>query len=298
MGQDATRGSGTRPEIRRSFPESKMRAVVMIVADVVSEQTLQMAFVNCDDVIQEFPAAAAYPTLRNSILPRAPQRSADRTRLQRSNSCGDLQPVLRIPVENEKPGSRCERKRLSQLLDDPPARGVLSNVEVQNAPPVVVDDEKAIEHPESDRWAVKESIAAIPSQWSRRKASRRLAGSGFLGARFIQREIVLSESSKPSMRSSPWMRGAPQVGFSATIRKINSRTSFDVDLLPTGALALEISLQYRRNPARCQRTTDSGVTMMRECLQADQTRRATTQKSLSKRPTLVRGCRGFSTASC
>jgi len=28
-----------------------MRAVVMIVADVVSEQTLQMAFVNCDDVI-------------------------------------------------------------------------------------------------------------------------------------------------------------------------------------------------------------------------------------------------------
>jgi len=28
-----------------------MRAVVMIVADVVSEQTLQMALVNCDDVI-------------------------------------------------------------------------------------------------------------------------------------------------------------------------------------------------------------------------------------------------------
>ena len=64
------------------------------------------------------------------------------------------------------------------------------------------------------------------------------------------------------------MRGAPQVGFSATIRKINSRTSFDVGLLPTRVLALEISLQYKRNPARCQRTTVSGVTMMRECLQA------------------------------
>jgi len=51
MRQDATRGSGTRSAIRRSLPESKMRAVVMIVADVVSEQTLQMAFVNRDDVI-------------------------------------------------------------------------------------------------------------------------------------------------------------------------------------------------------------------------------------------------------
>jgi len=49
--QDTSRGSGTRPAIRRSLPESKMRAVVMIVVDVVSEQTHWMTFVNCDDVI-------------------------------------------------------------------------------------------------------------------------------------------------------------------------------------------------------------------------------------------------------
>jgi len=30
------------------------------------------------------------------------------------------------------------------------------DVEVQNAPTVVVDDEKAIEHPESDRWGREE----------------------------------------------------------------------------------------------------------------------------------------------
>jgi hypothetical protein len=50
-GLDTTRSSRTRPAIRRSLPESKMRAVVMIVADAVTEETLQMAFVNCDDVI-------------------------------------------------------------------------------------------------------------------------------------------------------------------------------------------------------------------------------------------------------
>src|SRR5207249_8847053 len=87
-----------------------------------------------------------------------------------------------------------------------------------------------------------------------------MAGSGSRGARVIQREIVRSETSKPSMRSSPWMRGAPHVEFSTTMRKINSRISFDVCRLPTGLLTLEISFQYKRNPALCQRTTVSGVT--------------------------------------
>ena len=77
---------------------------------------------------------------------------------------------------------------------------------------------------------VKKSIAAMASRWLRRKASQRLAESGFLQARFIQRETVRSEMSNPSISSSPWMRGAPQVGFSATMRKINSRSSFGVVL--------------------------------------------------------------------
>jgi hypothetical protein len=98
---------------------------------------------------------------------------------------------------------------------------------------------------------------------------------------------------KRSMRSSPWIRGAPQVGFSATIRKINSRTSFGVGLLPTCFGTLEISLQYIRKRVRCQRTTVSGVTTRRACFHPDQTRRAITQKSLSKGPKLGRGCRRF-----
>jgi hypothetical protein len=104
-----------------------------------------------------------------------------------------------------------------------------------------------------------------------------------LGALFIKREMVLSESSKPNMRSSPWIRGAPQLGLSTTIRKINSRTSFGAGLLPTCLRTPEISRQYIRKPVQCQRTTVSGVTMMRECFQSDQTRWAIAQKSLSTR---------------
>lgn len=145
---------------------------------------------------------------------------------------------------------------------------------------------------------VKKSIAAMASRWFRRKASQCLAGSGSVGARRIQREIVRSETSKPSMRSSPWMSGAPQVGFSRTIRKINSQTSLDVCLLPTRILTREISLQYELKLVRCHRTTVSGVTMMRACFHPDQNRRTATQKSLAKRLRPGRGRRRFSTASC
>src|SRR5258707_15723433 len=78
------------------------------------------------------------------------------------------------------------------------------------------------------------------------------------------------------------MRGAPQVGFSATMRKINFRTSPDSLFLPTCFLTFEIKLQYSRNPARCQRTTVSGVTTRRDLFQSVQNRHASTQKSLSK----------------
>ncbi|HYL16723.1 MAG TPA: hypothetical protein VEV41_27050, partial [Terriglobales bacterium] len=42
--------------------------------------------------------------------------------------------------------------------------------------------------------------------------------------------------------------GSPQVGFSATIRKIRSRTSFEILLLPARLLTFEIRLQYKRKP--------------------------------------------------
>src|SRR6266478_9872141 len=100
---------------------------------------------------------------------------------------------------------------------------MLCDIEVQDTPTVVTDDEKAIERAEGDRRHSEEVHRGNRfTVITEKKVSQRLAGSGSLGARFIQREIVRSETSKSSMRSSPWMRGAPHVEFSTTIRKINS----------------------------------------------------------------------------
>ena len=97
---DATRGSGTSSRVRRSLPESKMRAVLVVVADILGEKSLQMAFVHCDDVIQQFATATAYPSLCNSILPRTPQRSADTFDFHRSDCDGHLRPILGVMIED------------------------------------------------------------------------------------------------------------------------------------------------------------------------------------------------------
>ena len=81
-----------------------------------------------------------------------------------------------------------------------------------------------------------------------------------LGRTLDQRDTVRSETSKPSLSNSPWMRGAPHVGFSATMRKISSRTSRLKGFLPAACRVRDSQDQYKRKPVRCQRTTVSGVT--------------------------------------
>src|SRR5437016_14629505 len=84
------------------------------------------------------------------------------------------------------------------------------------------------------------------------------------------------------------MRGAPQVGFSATIRKIKARTSLLTRFRPTWPI-LETHVQYKRNPARCQFTTVLGVTKTRGCIHPDQHTLNATQNSLCRAVNRRRG---------
>jgi hypothetical protein len=76
-----------------------MCAVLVVVANILREPAFQVAFVNCDDVIQKITAATAYAALCDSILPRTFERSAERIHPQGSNRCGDLQSILGITIQ-------------------------------------------------------------------------------------------------------------------------------------------------------------------------------------------------------
>src|SRR5260370_35212021 len=111
-----------------------MRAIIVVVANRLREPPFQVAFVNCDDVIQEITAATPYPTLCDSIMPRTFERGAARIPPQGSNRCGHFQSILGITIKDDEPRSRSKWKCFSQLLDDPRACRMLSDIYVQGAP--------------------------------------------------------------------------------------------------------------------------------------------------------------------
>ncbi len=55
--------------VQCSLLESEVRPVVVIVADIISEQTPQVALTHCDHVIQQVTPATFNPTLRDTVLP-------------------------------------------------------------------------------------------------------------------------------------------------------------------------------------------------------------------------------------
>jgi hypothetical protein len=94
------------------------------------------------------------------------------------------------------------------------------------------------------------------------------------------------------------MRGAPQVGFSATIREIKARTSLLIRFRPPTWLTLETHVQYKRNPARCQFTTVLGVTRMSGLVHPHQNVRNATQNSLCRAVNRRRGCCACRASNC
>src|SRR5258708_8273616 len=267
-----------------------MSAVLVVVANILREPAFQVAFVNCNDVNQEITSATPYPTLCDSILPRTFERGADRIHPQGSNRCGDFQSILGIAIKDDEPRSGSKWKCFSQLLDNPRACRMLCDIEVQDAPAIVTDDEKAIEHAESDRRNSEEvhrgnRFPVITEKGKPALSRLRMSRCPFHPTRDRSLRDIKTKHEKLAMDT----RRSPP-GFSTTIRKINSWTSFDVCRLPTGLLTLEISFQYKWNPPLCQRTTVSGVTAIRDCCHPDQNRRTATQKSLSTRASLGRGC--------
>ena len=77
--------------------------------------------------------------------------------------------------------------------------------------------------------ATNKSMAAM----SGRGYAERCAIPGSAGLRRLTMYLATLDcaTSNPSLSSSPWMRGAPQSGFSMLIRRINARRS-DRDLRP------------------------------------------------------------------
>src|SRR6266403_5684388 len=102
-------------------------------------------------------------------------------------------------------------------------------------------------------------MAAMSGAWLRRKVRHPWRG----GPRRLTMYLATLDcaTSNPSLSSSPWMRGAPQSGFSTLIRRINTRSSVSIRGRPP--CGRDFQRQEQRKPALCQRRSVSGRMIVR-----------------------------------
>jgi hypothetical protein len=127
-----------------------MRAVLVVVIEITSEQPLQMRFVDGNHVVQQFATATSYPSFRDPILPRTANRGPHSRDPHCANRDGNLGAILCVVIEEKKLGWGFVRKGLTQLLHNPGTGRMARYIEVENASPVVFQDKETVEYPESE----------------------------------------------------------------------------------------------------------------------------------------------------
>src|SRR5262249_2072079 len=136
-----------RPLVRRVFPQSIMNPILMIVAQVLTNQSSQVAFVDHDHLIEQFPPAAPHPSFRHPILPRTLIGCPNQFATQGLEHLCRFSLVLPVSIQDQIARRGVIRKSLSQLLPDPTAGWMFRGVKVEDSPAVVADHEEAVQDP-------------------------------------------------------------------------------------------------------------------------------------------------------
>jgi hypothetical protein len=101
-------------------------------------------------MVEQIPAAVAYPAFRDAVLPWASEAGLlglDAEALDRVNH---FFIELGAAIKDQVTGRRVEWKCLAQLLDNPSACRVFGDIAVQDSPPIMRNDEEAVQNAESE----------------------------------------------------------------------------------------------------------------------------------------------------
>jgi len=125
---------------------------------------------------------------------------------------------------------------------------------------------------------VKKSTDTRLFMWFSKKV-RHVCEGGFR-VRTMYLLTLVSPISTPSLSNSPWILGAPHIGFSRLIWRIRWRTSLEIAGRPHWP-PRTFQVQKRRKPFRCQTITVSGLTSRIAERQSSQTPHSHAQKNRS-----------------
>jgi hypothetical protein len=136
--------------------QTEVRAIFVVIADVIVHQALQMPFIENDHMVEQIAAAVANPALGDPILPGASEAGPLGLDAEGLYGVDNLFIELRAVIEDQITWRRVVGKRLAQLLDNPCAGRMPCDIAVQDTSPVMGDDEEAVENAKSQRRHGKE----------------------------------------------------------------------------------------------------------------------------------------------
>ena len=132
--------------LRCSLRQREVRTVLMIVPDVLTHQAFQMTSIEDDYMAEQIPVTASDPALSNAVLPRASEAGSFWPDAQCLDGTDELLIEVCGSVEDQIARRGIEGECFAQLLRDPGTVRMASNFPMQNTPPVMRNDEEAVQH--------------------------------------------------------------------------------------------------------------------------------------------------------
>src|SRR5664279_1055066 len=195
------------------LPQTEMSSVFVVITDIVFQQSSQMPLVQDDHVVEQLPTHTPNPALRDTVLPRTSKGGADRFCALLLNRSDDVCRELRVAVKDQKPVWPIVSPNFVQLQYDPQLGRLTSHIAVQNLPPIVADNEEAVQDSEGQRWHRKEvhasdGFAMVAKEFQPASGRIRIVGGTFHPARngsFRDVETQLEQLSVDAGCSPRWV---------------------------------------------------------------------------------------------
>src|SRR5580658_1569742 len=133
-----------------------MRAIVLVVMDVLVHQPFQMPFIQHDHMVEQIAAAVANPTLGNTVLPWTSETGPLWLNAKALHGVDDFLIEARAAIKDQVARGRVIGKSFAKLLDNPGTVRMLGHGAVKDTPSIMRDDKEAVKHAERQRGHSKE----------------------------------------------------------------------------------------------------------------------------------------------
>src|SRR5580658_3414902 len=116
-----------------------MRAIVLVVMDVLVHQPFQMPFIQHDHMVEQIVTAVANPTLGNTVLPWTSETGPLWLNAKALHGVDDFLIEARAAIKDQVARGRVIGKSFAKLLDNP---GTLDDC--SERPPIALPDPNSV----------------------------------------------------------------------------------------------------------------------------------------------------------